>query len=107
MEHNQFSRLRRFNLIMGAFHLIQGVAMLFLATSVIQNIAEFKPTIIQFYLTYDPQSQSLVSASKDLFTLPFGILVAVFLLLSAFFHALIAVPKRTNDMIFVQHESSL
>ena len=58
----------------------------------------FKPTIIQFYLTYDPQSQSLVSASKDLFTLPFGILVAVFLLLSAFFHALIAVPKRTNDI---------
>jgi succinate dehydrogenase/fumarate reductase cytochrome b subunit len=70
--------------------------MMFLATTVIQNIAEFKPTIVQFYLTYDPQSQSLVSASKDLFDLPFGIMVAVFLLLSAFFHGLIAIPPKSN-----------
>lgn len=96
MEIDQFARLRRFNLFMGALHLVQGIAMLFLATTVIQTIAEFKPTIIQFYLTFDPQSQSLVSASRPLFELPFGILVAVFLLLSAFFHGLIAIPKRMN-----------
>lgn len=96
MEIDQFARLRRFNLFMGALHLVQGIAMLFLATTVIQTIAEFKPTIIQFYLTFDPQSQSLVSASRTLFELPFGILVAVFLLLSAFFHGLIAIPKRMN-----------
>ena len=96
MELDQFKKLRRFNLIMGLLHLLQGIAMLFLATTVIQNIAEFKPTIIQFYLTFDPQSQTLVSASSELFDLPFGILVAVFLLLSAFFHGLIAVPNKLN-----------
>lgn len=72
--------------------------MLFLATTIIQNIAEFKPTIIQFYLTFDPQTQSLVSTSKELFELPFGIMVAVFLLLSAFFHGLIALPKGLNTI---------
>lgn len=96
MELDQFAKLRRFNLLMGALHFVQGIAMLFLATTVIQNIAEFKPTIIQFYLTFDPQSQSLVSASRQIFELPFGVLVAVFLLLSAFFHGLIAVPKELN-----------
>lgn len=96
MEMDRLKRLRRFNLIMGGLHLVQGIAMLFLATTVIQNIAEFKPTIIQFYLTFDPQTQSLVSTSKELFELPFGIMVAVFLLLSAFFHGLIALPKGLN-----------
>ena len=62
-----FAKLKRFNLIMGAFHLIQGVAMLFLATSVIQTIAEFQPMITQNYLTYNPVTQSLESASKELF----------------------------------------
>ena len=96
MVLDKLAKLRRFNLIMGALHAVQGIAMLFLATTVIQNIAEFKPTIIQFYLTFDMQSQSLVSASRTLFDLPFGIFVAVFLLLSAFFHGLIAIPKGTN-----------
>lgn len=96
MENIKLSKLRRFNLIMGLLHCVQGIAMIFLATTVIQNIAEFKPTIVQFYLTYDPQSQSLVSASKELFDLPFGIMVAVFLLLSAFFHGLIAIPPKSN-----------
>ena len=44
-----YAKLKRFNLIMGGFHLIQGLAMLFLATTVIQKISEFQPTIIQFY----------------------------------------------------------
>lgn len=82
---------------MGGLHLIQGLIMLFLATSVIQNIAEFKPNITQFYLAFNPQTQSLESASKILFELPFGIMVASFLLLSAVAHALISIPKRLND----------
>ncbi|HOP57564.1 MAG TPA: heliorhodopsin HeR [Bacillota bacterium] len=92
METSIISKLRRFNLLMGALHLIQGVAMVFLATSVIQTIAEFKPMITQFYLTYDPIQMTLVVTSKDLFLLPFGILTAVFLLLSAFAHFLVSVP---------------
>ena len=86
---NTLAKLKRFNLIMGAFHLIQGIAMLFLATSVIQTIAEFQPTITQLYLRFNPETRSLEAASKELFTLPFGVMVASFLLISALAHGLI------------------
>lgn len=45
---NTLVKLKRFNLVMGFFHLIQGVLMAFLATNVIQKISEFQPQIIQF-----------------------------------------------------------
>ena len=93
-----FKKLRRFNMIMGGFHLIQGIAMIFLATSVIQKIGEFSPKILQFYIAYNTETQSLETVSKTLFDLPFGILVAVFLLLSALAHALISIPKKLNDI---------
>ena len=85
----KLAKLRRFNLIMGAFHLIQGAIMLFLATSVIQKIAEFQPTITQNYLSFNVATKSLELASKPLFTLPFGILVASFLFISAAAHLII------------------
>lgn len=93
-------KIKRFNLIMGGFHLIQGLIMLFLATSVIQNISEFKPNIIQYYQTYNPDTQSLETASKILFELPFGILVASFLLISAMAHGIIYLnrDKYLNDL---------
>ncbi|MDP3130360.1 MAG: heliorhodopsin HeR [Bacillota bacterium] len=91
----ELQKLRKFNMIMGALHLIQGIMMIFLATTVIANIANFKPEIIQYYLDFIP-GQGLVASSKVLFTLPFGILVACFLLLSAGAHALISIPKKTN-----------
>lgn len=97
MRESTFDELRRFNLVMGGLHFLQGITMLLLATSIIQTIAEFSPTITQFYLTFNPQTQSLEVVSRDLFDLPFGVLVAVFLFLSAGAHALIAIPKRLND----------
>jgi hypothetical protein len=90
--------LKRFNMIMGGLHLIQGLAMLVLATTVIQTISEFTPTITQFYLTFNPATQSLEVASRNLFELPFGVLVAMFLLISAGAHALIALPKKTHEI---------
>lgn len=97
LDKLSFGKLRRFNMIMGGLHLIQGIMMLFLATTVIQNIGEFKPSITQFYLAFNTQTMSLESASKVLFRLPFGVLVASFLLLSAGAHALISIPKKLND----------
>ena len=97
MVELQFKKLRRFNVIMGGLHLLQGIAMIFLATAVIQNIAEFSPKITQFYLSYNMQTQALETTSRVLFELPFGILVAVFLLLSAVAHALISIPKKFNE----------
>lgn len=97
METEKLFKLRRFNMLMGGLHFIQGVLMLILATTVIQKIAEFQPTITQLFLFYNPLTQSLEIAVKDLFTLPFGILVAAFLLISALAHALISIPKPLND----------
>lgn len=88
-------KLKRFNLIMGSFHFIQGILMLFLATSVIQKISEFQPTITQFFLRYNTETQSLETASRDLFKLPFGIMVASFLLISAAAHAIIVLKSDT------------
>jgi hypothetical protein len=91
-----YQKLRRFNLMMGFLHLIQGVLMIFLATSIIQKIGEFSPQITQFYLRFNPETQALETTSRTLFQLPFGILVGVFLLLSALAHALISIPNRLN-----------
>ena len=88
-------KLKRFNLIMGFLHLIQAGIMFMLATSVIQTIAEFQPTITQNYLTFNPATQSLELASKTLFELPFGILVASFLLVSAIAHGIIVLNSNT------------
>ncbi|MBE0600141.1 MAG: heliorhodopsin HeR, partial [Firmicutes bacterium] len=93
-----YKKLRRFNMVMGGLHLIQGVLMIFLATTVIQKISEFSPTITHVYLTFNPETQTLESTSRALFQLPFGILTGVFLLLSALAHALISVPRKLNDI---------
>jgi len=95
-----FSKLKRFNLIMGGFHLVQGVMMLFLATTVIQKIVQFQPTILQYYQVFNPVTQSLEVTSRELFKLPFGILVATFLLISAMAHALIVIfnQKYVRDL---------
>lgn len=97
MNETSFVKLRRFNVIMGGIHLFQGVLMLILASTVIQKIGEFKPMITQNFLQYNPLTESLELASSNLFELPFGIFVALFLLLSAGAHALIALPKKFNE----------
>lgn len=90
----KLQKLKKFNLIMGLLHLVQGIAMLFLATNVIQKIAEFQPTITQNFLKFNLESQSLVTSSKSLFDLPFGLLVASFLLISAGAHALVYIMSN-------------
>lgn len=90
-------KLKKFNLIMGLFHLVQGVIMLFLATTVIQKISEFQPQIIQYYQAYNPATQSLETAQKVLFDLPFGLMVASFLLISATAHALIYINSKAYE----------
>lgn len=98
MDENVFKKLRKFNMTMGALHLIQGIIMLFLATNVIQKIAEFTPKITQNYLAFNEQTRSLELSSKELFQLPFGVLVASFLLISAVAHAIISIPNKTNTI---------
>lgn len=96
----KLDKLVKFNKTMGLFHLIQAILMLFLATSVIGKIAEFQPSITQFYLAFNFDTQALETSSRVLFTLPFGILVSMFLFISAGAHFLIAYnsKKYTEDL---------
>jgi len=99
MEQTVFQKLRKFNMIMGGFHLVQGILMILIAVFVISSVnPAFQITITQNYLNYDQVNQRLFLDSKPLFDLPFGVLVGVFLLLSAGAHALISLPKKVNDM---------
>lgn len=99
METIKFEKLRKFNMIMGAFHLVQGLLMVVFALTVLGDInPAFSITITQNFLNYDTVAQRLFLDQKDLFELPFGVLVGVFLLLSAGAHALISFPKKINDM---------
>lgn len=91
----KLQQLKKFNIIMGTFHLVQGILMAYFASSVIQKIGEFKPVIVQFYLKFNTTTRSLEPAVKELFELPFGYLVASFLLISAIAHGLIVVNSKS------------
>lgn len=97
MENLVFKKLRRFNLIMGFLHFIQGIMMLVLSLTW-SNIKDFPAFIYSNFLEFDTTQMRLVTKSVQLFKLPFGILVASFLLLSALAHFIISVPKKTNDI---------
>lgn len=97
MKKDKFVRLKKFNLVMGSLHFVQAILMLVLALSW-TKIREFTPQIMSYFLKYDAISSQLVSDPKVVFKLPFGILVALFLFISAFAHFLISVPKKTNEI---------
>lgn len=89
--NEKLKSLRKFNLVMGIFHFIQGAIMLYIALSV-DKVINFKPQIMSYFLKFDTTQMRLVTDSKELFALPFGILVAVFLFLSALFHFIVVSP---------------
>jgi hypothetical protein len=100
MKEVTFGKLRRFNMIMGGLHLIQGLLMIVLGL-IITDLGNFKMIIFQNYLTFvetTPGDGYLEFARREVFTLPFFVLVAAFLLLSALAHGLISIPKKLNDM---------
>ncbi len=96
-------RLRNFNLFMGFFHFVQGVFMLIVALTV-EQVMNFKPQILSYFLKFDSETMRLVTEPRDLFSLPFGILVACFLFLSAFFHFL--VYSRKYNQVYNQQISN-
>ncbi len=75
--------LRRFNLIMGILHLVQGVLMI-----VLSNDTTYP--IYTNFLRFDRATFSLVPDPKLIYNLRFGPAVAVFLLLSAVAHFCLA-----------------
>src|SRR5512137_1996058 len=78
-EERTYTGLRRFNLVMGFLHLVQGIFMI-----AISNATTFP--IYTNFLTFDPQKMALVPNPQLVYELRFGPAVAVFLLLSALAH---------------------
>lgn len=75
----QFTGLRRFNLIMGFLHLIQGIFMI-----LVSNDRTYP--IYTNYLNFDPATLSLKPNTQLFYDLPFGVTMSLFLLISAVAH---------------------
>ena len=82
-EEKKFNGLKRFNLVMGFLHLIQGILMI-----VLSNDTAYP--IFTNYLKFDLSEMALVPDPQLAFELRFGPAVAVFLLLSAVAHFFLA-----------------
>lgn len=81
--NTKFSSLKRFNLIMGFLHLIQGVFMI-----VVSNDTTYP--IYTNYLKFDTATFVLSPNAQLFYDLPFGPAVAMFLLISAVAHFYLA-----------------
>jgi hypothetical protein len=81
----QFSKLRLYNIFMGFLHLVQALLIILLTN-------DFKLPITTSFLTYDQSMGKLWPETSVLVNLPFGYMVAVFLLISAVAHFTIASP---------------
>ncbi len=78
-----YQGLRRFNLVMGFMHLLQGILMIVLIIA----FGKLKAYSISVtVLTFDQAAQKLVPTLKLPFALPFGPAVGAFLLISAVAH---------------------
>ena len=84
-EDQTYGRLRLFNLAMGTLHLAQGAGMLFLSS-------DFTLPLRTTFLDSDPPREEIVTLTNTVFDLRLGPLVAVFLLISAAAHYLLASP---------------
>ena len=80
-----FKRLRIFNLVMGMFHLLQGIAMLMLSN-------DYSFTITTSFLKWNQILNRPINTSEDLFSFRAGPVIAGFLFLSSFAHFIIASP---------------
>ncbi|MFN3692258.1 MAG: heliorhodopsin HeR [Fervidobacterium sp.] len=79
LQESKFKSLRRFNLIMGFLHLIQGIFMW-----AVSNGKTYP--IFTNFLSFDINTRSLKPNPNLLYELPFGPAVATFLLISAVAH---------------------
>jgi hypothetical protein len=75
----KYKKLRRFNIVMGFFHLIQGGLMLFLSS-------DFSLPITSSFQVFDTALNKLVPLHETLVDLQIGPMVAAFLFLSAIAH---------------------
>ena len=83
--------LFRWNAILAALHLVQGLAIL--AISFAKSPVVTSP-IVSTYLRFDEATRHLVTAQRSIWDLPIGPAVALFFLMSAVAHFTMAFPAR-------------
>ena len=83
IENKKYSGLRRFNLIMGGLHLVQGILMI-----VLSNDTAYP--VYTSFLKFDMPQRALIPDLKPVYELRFGPAVGLFLLLSAIAHFFLA-----------------
>lgn len=80
-----FARLRIYNVLMGMLHLAQAIFIIILSNN-------FTLPVTTSFLSYDESLGKLWPVTETLADLPLGIMVAVFLLLSAVAHFTVSSP---------------
>ncbi len=94
----RLDKLVRFNKIMGFIHFLQGSFMMVFALVIYPSLTEagstFEIPVNGYYLDFVVGEGLVLKATETLFNLPFLPLTASFLLLSALFHFIIAVPYK-------------
>lgn len=83
--------LFRWNLLLSVLHFAQFAAMLALSLGVAKVVTA---PVVSSYLAFDPVNRTLVPAQRLLFDLPIGPAVALFFLMSAVAHIVVALPAR-------------
>ncbi len=81
----QYEKLRIWNIFMGFLHLVQGLLIILLSN-------DFTLPITTSFLTFNQSMGKLWPETNTLVNLPFGVMVAVFLFISAVAHFTISSP---------------
>ena len=96
-----YPSLIRFNKIMGTVHLVQGAFMMIFAFFIYPNLnvtadgtRTFTIPVVGNYLGFVEGEGLVLTTTDTLFNLPFLPLAASFLLISALFHFIIAIPYK-------------
>jgi hypothetical protein len=84
-DSSKFTKLRLFNLVMGVFHLVQA-SILFILSN------DFALPITTSFLSLNTETTALEPVTENLVNVQLGPLVALFLLISALAHFVLASP---------------
>ena len=82
----KLKNIRLYNVLMGFFHLIQGILIMFLSN-------DFSLPVNTNYLTFNETTYTLDPILEKFFDLRVGYVVAIFLFLSSLAHFVISLPK--------------
>jgi hypothetical protein len=80
-----YGKLRIYNAVMGCLHLGQAAFIIFLSN-------DFTLPITTAFLSYNEETGKLLPLTETLVNLPLGVMVAMFLLLSAIAHFMVSLP---------------